>query len=287
MPANRTTLTRYNLDDVVVAFGATHRPLRRALVRTMAWWPAYRLAQTLVEADERAATVGITAACAHLVTRIAGATEPIGAACIPITGPLICVANHPGLVDAPALVQTIGRDDVRIIAAERPLLRAMPGFAPYLIEVPDAGPGRAHALRAAVRHVRAGGALLTFPAGRIEADPAVLDDAQATLPLWSDMPAILRRAVPNATVVALLVSGVTSARALHHPWVQRVPVRRDREWLAATLQLIIPWFRAPVVRVRVTDVAPLDGVGAAMFQLLYDERRARGLPPPVRSEDLP
>ena len=185
MPAHRTTLTRYNLDDVVVAFGATTRPLRRAVVRTMAWWPAYRLAQTLVEADNRAATVGIVSACAHLVTRIAGATEPIGAARIPPTGPLICVANHPGLVDAPALVQTIGRGDLRIIAAERPLLRAMPGFAPYLIEVPDTGPGRAHALRTAVRHVRQGGALLTFPAGRIEADPAVLDDAQATLPLWS------------------------------------------------------------------------------------------------------
>jgi hypothetical protein len=135
--------------------------------------------------------------------------------------------------------------------------------------------------------VRQGGALLTFPAGRIEADPAVLDDAQATLPLWSDMPAILRRAVPNATVVAMLVSGVTSARALHHPWVQRVPVRRDREWLAATLQLIIPWFRAPVVRVRVAAVAPQDGVVAAMYQLIVDERRDRGLPAPARSEDLP
>ena len=197
------------------------------------------------------------------------------------------IMTDPDVADATYIEPITPEMVEKIIAAERPLLRAMPGLTPYLIEVPDAGPGRAHALRAAVRHVRAGGALLTFPAGRIEADPAVLDDAQATLPLWSDMPAILRRAVPNATVVSMLVSGVTSARALHHPWVQRVPVRRDREWLAATLQLIIPWFRAPVVRVRVAIVAPHDGVVAAMYRLLCDERYARGLPPPARIEDLP
>ena len=287
MPADRTVLTRYNLDDVVVAFGAQKRPLRRIVVRALAWWPARRLAQILVTADALAVSAGIVVACALLVKRIAGASAHTGADRIPATGPLICVANHPGLVDAPALVQTIGRADLRIIAAERPLLRALPGIAAFLIEVPAEGPGRAHALRAAVRHVRSGGALLTFPAGRIEADPAVLDDAQATLPLWSDMPAILRRAVPDATVVAMLVSGVTSARALQHPLVQRIAVRRDREWLAATVQLIIPWFRAPLVDVRVGVVAAQHTVLAMMLQLLCEERSARGLPPPILIEEQP
>jgi hypothetical protein len=85
----------------------------------------------------------------------------------------------------------------------------------------------------------------------------------------------------------MLVSGVTSARALQHPLVQRIAVRRDREWLAATLQLIIPWFRAPLVHVRVGVVAAEHTVLATMLQLLCDERSARGLPAPVMTKEQP
>jgi len=285
VPADRTVLTRYNLDDVVVAFAAQQRPLRRIIVRALAWLPAHRLAQTLVDADGLAATAGLPAACALLIERIAGTSDIIGAAQIPTTGAVVCVANHPGLVDVAGLCVAIGRQDIRIIAAERPLLQALPGFTQHLISVPESGPGRAHALRAAVRHLRAGGALLTFPAGRIEPDPAVQTDAHATLPLWSDMPATLRRAVPGVPLVAMLASGVTSARALSNPLVQRVPVRRDREWLAATLQLIIPWYKARVVRIRVAQVAAQESERYTMHALIVAERRARGLSLPEALED--
>jgi len=232
-----------------------------------------------------AATAGLPAACALLIKRIAGTSDIIGAAQIPATGAVVCVANHPGLVDVAGLCVAIGRQDIRIIAAERPLLQALPGFTQHLISVPESGPGRAHALRAAVRHLRAGGALLTFPAGRIEPDPAVQTDAHATLPLWSDMPATLRRAVPGVPLVAMLASGVTSARALSNPLVQRVPVRRDREWLAATLQLIIPWYKARVVRIRVAQVDTQESIRVTMHALIVAERRARGLSLPEALED--
>jgi len=285
VPADRAILTSYNLDDVVVAFAAQQRPLRRIIVRALALLPARRLAQTLVEADGLAGKGDIVAACAVLVQRIAGTADIIGAVQIPATGAVVCVANHPGLVDVAALVVAIGRSDIRIIAADRPLLRALPGITQYLITVPESGPGRAHALRAAVRHLRAGGALLTFPAGRIEPDPAVHSDAHATLPLWSDMPATLRRAVPGVPLVAMLASGVTSARALYNPLVQRVRVRRDREWLAATLQLIIPWYKARVVRVRVAPVVADAVVQDVMYGLITTERAARGLSLPAALED--
>lgn len=285
MPADRSLLTTYNLDDVVVAFGAQNRPLRRALVRFLAWVPARRLAQTLVEADGLAAHQGLPDACALLIERIAGSADIIEAAHIPTTGAVICVANHPGLVDVAGLCVAIGRRDIRIIAAERALLRALPGFSQHLITVPEAGPGRAHALRAAIRHLRAGGALLTFPAGRIEPDPAVQADAHTTLPLWSEMPLTLRRAVPEAPLMAMLASGVTSARALHHPLVQRVPIRRDREWLAATLQLIVPWYKARVVRIRVAPVGADESVRDTMYALLVRERGSRGLSLPEALEE--
>ena len=83
----------------------------------------------------------------------------------------------------------------------------------------------------------------------------------------------------------MLASGVTSARALYNPLVQRVRLRRDREWLAATLQLIIPWYKARVVRVRVAPVVPDIAVQDVMYGLITTERAARGLSLPAALED--
>ncbi|MFM2032606.1 MAG: hypothetical protein RLZZ297_1371 [Chloroflexota bacterium] len=271
--ADIRALTAYNLADVDRAFGVEQRAFWRAVVRLFAWLPARRVAQVLAKADALADRQGMPVAGALLVERFAGQIAARGAE-IPSAGPVICVANHPGLVDAPALAAVIGRRDLRIIAAERPLLRALPGISRLLIEVPADAGGRGQALRRAARHVQAGGALLTFPAGRIEPDPAVMDDAADSLQNWSDMPVLLRRLVPDAALYALCVSGVCSPRALAHPWVQRRGARADREWLAATLQLMDARFRAPVVTVQAAPVEATQSVGAVMAQLIATAPRS-------------
>jgi hypothetical protein len=118
--------------------------------------------------------------------------------------------------------------------------------------------------------------LLTFPAGHIEPDPAVMDDAATTLADWSDVTGLFCRLIPGLPVVGVLVSGVISARALQNWWVRRMPVRKDRDWFAATLQLIVPWYRATLVRVRCAP--PLiggDGLVDGMRELIDQERGAR------------
>src|SRR5215208_3711940 len=95
---------------------------------------------------------------------------------VPREGPLLIAANHPGLGDSLALFATIPRTDLRVVAAVRPLLDALPNTSRYLLTVAEASPGRFGLVRAATRHLRDGGAVLTFPGGRIEPDPAVLPD---------------------------------------------------------------------------------------------------------------
>jgi hypothetical protein len=50
-------------------------------------------------------------------------------------------------------------------------------------------------------------------------------------------------------VVPVVVSGVISPSGLHNPVIHLRRRRRDREWLAATLQLLIPALRNVDVRV--------------------------------------
>jgi putative hemolysin len=99
--------------------------------------------------------------------------HPEGLARVPASGPLVVVANHPfggveGVVLASLLFQV--RDDIRVLANH--LLGNVPELRPLFVPVDPFGGSRAaepnvRGLREAVRHLKGGGALLTFPAGEV------------------------------------------------------------------------------------------------------------------------
>jgi 1-acyl-sn-glycerol-3-phosphate acyltransferase len=280
MKADIRALTAMNVTDLQKSFRVYHRPIVRRIVATLGWYPAYRLARSMAASDALAGTHGLTAAGHAIVANYAGRVE-VAPSTVPQNGPVLICANHPGMVDASALFTAIPRNDVLVIAADRPLLRAMPNIAARLICVPDDPAGRARIMREAARHLKNGGALLTFPAGKIEPDPAVMDDAHTTLGDWSDVTALFCRLVPDLPVVGALISGVISARALNNWWIRRIPERKDRDWMAATLQLIVPWYKVPLVRIRWT--APIvithehvkPALATHMHQLIQQEYEAR------------
>jgi 1-acyl-sn-glycerol-3-phosphate acyltransferase len=168
----------------------------------------------------------------------------------PPTGPLLIVSNHPGMVDAMAIFAHTPRCDLRILAAERPVLRLLPNILPYLIFVPEESQRRLPVIRAATAHLREGGALLNFPAGQIEADPALHPDADRSLARWSDSVDMLARLVPDLTILPVAVSGVISRQALRHPLTRLYRTTKQREWVAATLQVMLPRYRDTRVVVR-------------------------------------
>lgn len=280
MNADIRALTAMNVTDLQKSFRVHHRPIIRRIVATFGWYPAYRLACSMAECDALAGQHGLAAAGHAIVANYAGkvAADP---STVPPTGPVLICANHPGMVDASALFTAIPRNDVLVIAADRPLLRAMPNIAARLICVPDDATGRARAMREAARHLKNGGALLTFPAGKIEPDPAVMDDAHTTLSEWSDVTVLFCRLVPDLPVVGALISGVISDRALRNWWIRRIPERKERDWMAATLQLIVPWYKVPLVRIRWTacmTTTPdhiMPALANQMAHLIQQEYEAR------------
>jgi putative hemolysin len=169
---------------------------------------------------------------------------------VPREGPLLLVSNHPGFADAVALFAAAPREDMRVIAAQRPFLDALPNTSRYLLTVADASAGGSGVVREAARHLRGGGAVLTFPRGRIEPDPAVLPGATEALDLWSSSADLFARLTPGLAVVPVVVSGVISPSALRIPLTRLRRHKRDREWLAATLQMLIPALHNVNVLVR-------------------------------------
>src|SRR5919204_4627088 len=90
---------------------------------------------------------------------------------VPGAGPLLVVANHPGLSDALALLAALGRDDAWVVAADYPFLHALRGANRRFVFVYEGSAARLGALRRIGARLRRGDAVLLFPAGGLPPDP--------------------------------------------------------------------------------------------------------------------
>lgn len=278
-------LTQINTDDMLGAFGLKDLRRGRSLVAWLCHRPALRFAEQILHYDRLVGQQGLPAGGSWVLQTFRNRLTVRGAEQIPDHGPVLIVSNHPGLTDTAALLATIPRTDLRIIAADRPFLRSLPHTTQHLIYVDGSANHNLPTVRMASRHLQQGGALLTFPAGKIEPDPAVLPGAADALADWSTSIALFTRLAPATQVVPVLVSGVLSPRAQQHPLRYIRRTRKDQEWLAAMLQLIVPAYQA--VDVNVTFAPPLpgmhlrtstawrDAVSHAMQQLIQADQQLR------------
>lgn len=241
MPPNAQieTLTQLNIDDFLRAFGLEHLRYGRGVLESLCRSLARRFAYRIMMYDHLTGTQGLQAGGQWFVSQFTRSVNVTGQDYIPLSGPLLIVSNHPGLADALALFATIPRPDLRVVARDRPFLRALPQTAKRMIYVPETASGRIAAIRRVTAQLRGGGAILTFPAGDIEPDPAVLPGALESLQSWSESILLFTRLVPEIQIVPAIVSGVLYAPALRHPLTRIRRQQKDREWLGATLQILV------------------------------------------------
>ena len=265
-------LTQVCVDDLISAFGLGEVSHGRAVMQSISRIPARRLARQILTYDRIVGESGLGTGGAWALKRLSRNTSIEGQEYVPRDGPLLLVSNHPGLADAVALFAATPRNDLRVIAADRPFLEALPNTSRYLLTVRETSAGRSGVARAAARHLRGGGAVLTFPGGSIEPDPAVLPGAVEALDRWSSSADLFARLTPGLAVVPVAVSGVISPSSLRNPLIHLRRRRRDREWLAATLQVLIPALRD--VEARVEFGPPISAEpGAAVGDAVIEEMR--------------
>ena len=162
-----------------------------------------------------------------------------GAEKLPRDGPLLFVSNHAGLGDAHALLMSSPRRDTKLLANDFGILTGLRQFRRHLIVVEPERPQAT--IRLALRHLRAGGSLLLYPRGEIEADPGLYPDAaRETLADWSRSFTVFARHVPDLAIVPVAVGGVISRRALENAVVRRYRDDGERHFLAATFQMMFP-----------------------------------------------
>jgi 1-acyl-sn-glycerol-3-phosphate acyltransferase len=217
MTASLDTLTQINLDDLVSSFGWHGRPLLEKPLRIIFRRPARIFAHQMLTFDSMVATHG---------------RENVPA------GPFIALANHPGMIDTLALFAALQRHDLRIIAVHNPFLGSLPNIMRRLDIVTDQPRTGISLIRHVRTHLKSGGAVLTFPSGRIEPDPNVYPGAEEALQDWTDSAGVFVRFAPATAVVPVLVRGVIWPRTARHPLTRLKGSQIEREKLAAALQLL-------------------------------------------------
>lgn len=165
--------------------GTFKNPFKAGSIRVIEWLTAKVQLLRLIRSFEKSgAPHGAPfwpKAMRHMGIRID--TPPEEIARIPATGPLVVVANHPsGLVDGMLMAELINRvrSDFKILT--RSLLTGIPEVEEFMIPVPFPHEENARELGLKMRndtmaHLRAGGVIILFPAGKVAMSPGWWDTA--------------------------------------------------------------------------------------------------------------
>jgi len=205
-------LTRINTAEFIQALGLGHVRRGRSVFERLCRPAARQIACDMAQFDAILGDRGLHHGANEVLAKLVKRLQVTGADRIPRDGPLLIAANHPGLSDVLTIFATLDRADLRIVAAEYPLL--------------------------------------LLPAGNIEPDPAVSRDAVASLDSWSASIGLIARRVPHVCVVPAVVSGVLLRSYQRHPltWIRRRSA--DRQQLGATLQVLTRASSSATVRLR-------------------------------------
>lgn len=159
--------------------GTFRNPWKAGTIRAIEWLTAkIQLLNLIRQFEKSGAPHGAPfwpKAIRHMGIRIETPAEEI--ARIPATGPLVVVANHPsGLVDGMVMAEMINRvrSDFKILT--RSLLTGIPEVEEFMIPVPFPHEDNARELGLKMRedtmaHLKAGGAIILFPAGKVAMSP--------------------------------------------------------------------------------------------------------------------
>ncbi len=228
-----------NMNDLLDNLGLKDVALVRPALSRLFRGPVERFTRMVVDYDARIGEAGLQAASREFMQDLVREVRAAGLDNIPLDGPVLFTGNHAGLTESLACFSVIPRADLKVIANDRPFVRALPHIFDRIVPVPEQEGNRFAVVRQVTRHLEAGGALFMNPAGHIEPDPACMPGAVESLREWSPSLALFIKRVPRTKVVPVLVSGVIMASTLDHPFARMRRTQKDRERAAASIQLMV------------------------------------------------
>lgn len=242
-PANVSTLTKEITIEILSAFNLPQGEFWQNTIGPLFRKPAKRFSEIFAKFDQDCAAYGLSEAAKRLLPFFVESSKAIGTEHIPKSGPVLIASNHPGTIDGVSIIANSPRSDIKVIVGGMPFLQKLPVARQFTIcSHRTDNAVRANVVRSSIRHLREGGALLIFPSGQIDPDPAVLPGAKKSLEKWSKSIAIMLRQVPETQFVPAIASGVLHERFTRTPLTllkkDGVGKRRIMEFIQVMRQMV-------------------------------------------------
>ena len=262
-PVDVESLTQFITDEVFRVFKQSPKSWARRTFGPVIWLPAHRFATLAATFDRYVEEYGLREAALRIISKYVRTYEARNVENIPQEGPLLITSNHPGTIDSLVLIASIPRPDLKIVATGIPFMEGLRNAADHLIYTPRKGVHeRMMVVRSAIRHLKDGGAVLIFPSGRIDPDPALSPEAAHDLGRWSHSVELMLHQVPQTQVLLTVVSNVLSARWRWNPLVRLMgddlKQRTVAEFLQVIQSLILPRFNRVAPRLTFSDPFTTD-----------------------------
>ncbi len=240
------------LTEIVRAAGLPDKALWRKFINAVFWLPINRFSKLGSQFDQLVYQHGFRKAINNCLRLLVEDVKTIGEVHAPDKGPLLIVSNHPGTYDALCLAAKLPRDDVKIVSSNIPFLKIMKSANDHFLFTSIDSYVRMLVIRNAIRHLKKGGALIIFPSGHMDPEPACMSGAVEALDEWSKSIEVFLHKVPETVVQVAVVSHVLEKRFLSHPLTRIRKGKRERQRIAEFLQVV-----NQMVRMRKTNLIPL------------------------------
>lgn len=226
------------IDNLIVTSGLFKQRWMQSTLRIM-FGPAFkRFAEVISGLDESVSRFGFPEASRQLLPRFIKNTEIVGQEHIPHDGPVLIISNHPGTLDGLLIASRLHRSDLKIVVTEYPFYQALSKLKDNFIFTTNAWNDKVSAIRQSIRQLQEGGALLIFPRGILEPDPAVMAGAETTISEWSPSIELFLKKVPETRLVTTIVSGLIAPSSLRNPIVRLGRNPAERQTVAEIFQMI-------------------------------------------------
>jgi len=185
--------------ELIKAFALPKTRLTDKFIRLTFGKAARATAEVGIGLDCAVAEGGVPAGARWLLPRFTKSHSACGVENIPASGPLVIASNHPASIDSIVISAHVNRPDYKVIIGDIPFFEHLPHVSQNAIFAPDQNntAGRMQVMRESIRHLRSGGALLIFPRGSIEPDPAFMPHPETEFDHWSRSLEIFMQRIPG------------------------------------------------------------------------------------------
>lgn len=238
---NRGTnsLARLIMDEISLYLRLKQRSMLSKLISLIGKYPSTWLADIVVRYEKRIAESSFLQASREALGLFADGMKVSGQEKIPEQGALLIIANHPGLVDALGALLIAGRENVRIVAGKRDVLRVLPNLRRHFLELESDINLRASATREIIHLLEQRETVLIFPRGLLEPDPNIRSGTLESLQEWSRSIGVFLAKVPEVHLVPMLISQVLTESAWNSWLALRFKSTKRRHQMAMVVQFVM------------------------------------------------